>query len=69
MTLMREKKKGLKLWCKEKDDVIIGLKKVNKMLVGTIKTKNEMIVETDVTLEATEKELHDTKAILKKYER
>lgn len=39
------------------------------MLVWTIKTKNKMIVETDVTLEATKKELNDTKVILKKHER
>ncbi|KAH1081862.1 hypothetical protein J1N35_021623 [Gossypium stocksii] len=54
---------------KEKDDVIIDLRKVNEMLVEIIKKKDDMIAKIDVTLKETEQELNDAKAILKKYAR
>ncbi|KAH1097078.1 hypothetical protein J1N35_013999 [Gossypium stocksii] len=54
---------------KGKDDVIINLKKINEMIVGTIKKKDEMIAKIDVKLKVNEYELSYDKTILKNYER
>lgn len=63
--ILKGEKERLTTAVKEKDNVTIDLRKVNKMFVGIIKKKDEMIAKTNVTLEATKEELTDSKSILK----
>ncbi|KAK5784438.1 hypothetical protein PVK06_038962 [Gossypium arboreum] len=52
--IFKGEKERLEIVVKEKDDVIIDLRKVKEMLVGIIKKKDEMIAKIDITLKEAE---------------